>query len=58
MASGEQVAVVTGGAQGIGRWTAELLAGRGYRLAIIDLQEPKGAVSAIEAGRHSGLRET
>jgi NAD(P)-dependent dehydrogenase (short-subunit alcohol dehydrogenase family) len=49
MANGNQVAVVTGGAQGIGRWTAELLAGRGYRLAIIDLEEPKAAVSAIEA---------
>jgi NAD(P)-dependent dehydrogenase (short-subunit alcohol dehydrogenase family) len=49
MVNGNQVAVVTGGAQGIGRWTAELLAGRGYRLAIIDLEEPKAAVSAIEA---------
>jgi NAD(P)-dependent dehydrogenase (short-subunit alcohol dehydrogenase family) len=48
MVNGKQVAVVTGGAQGIGRWTAELLAGRGYRLAIIDLEEPKAAVSAIE----------
>jgi NAD(P)-dependent dehydrogenase (short-subunit alcohol dehydrogenase family) len=50
MVNGKQVAVVTGGAQGIGRWTAELLAARGYRLAIIDLEEPKAAVSAIEAG--------
>ena len=44
-----RVAVVTGGAQGIGRRTAELLSGRGYRLAIIDLQEPKATLQAIEA---------
>jgi NAD(P)-dependent dehydrogenase (short-subunit alcohol dehydrogenase family) len=47
--STERVAVVTGGAQGIGRRTAELLAERGFRLAIVDLQEPKAAVAAIEA---------
>ncbi len=41
------VAVVTGGAQGIGRRTAELLAGRGYRLAIIDLQDPTQTMNAI-----------
>lgn len=49
MANSERVAVVTGGAQGIGRRTAELLAERGYRLAIIDLQEPNATVTAIEA---------
>ncbi len=43
-----RVAVVTGGAQGIGRRTAELLAEREFRLAIIDLQEPKATVEAIE----------
>ena len=49
MASGKRVAVVTGGAQGIGRQTAELLAERGYRIAIIDLQEPAATVAAMEA---------
>jgi NAD(P)-dependent dehydrogenase (short-subunit alcohol dehydrogenase family) len=49
MSSGKCVAVVTGGAQGIGRRTAELLAERGFRIAIIDLQEPKATVRAIES---------
>ena len=31
-----KVAVVSGAAQGIGRWTAELLAARGYALALAD----------------------
>lgn len=44
----ERVAVITGGAQGIGRRTSELFAERGYRLAIIDLHEPKATVKAIE----------
>ena len=35
-----QVAVVTGGAQGIGRRVAEVLAQRGYSLAINDLRMP------------------
>ena len=35
------LAVITGAAQGIGRRTAELLAQRGYSLAVIDLQPPK-----------------
>jgi NAD(P)-dependent dehydrogenase (short-subunit alcohol dehydrogenase family) len=43
-----RVAVVTGGAQGIGRRTAELLTEREFRLAIIDLQEPAATVEAIE----------
>jgi NAD(P)-dependent dehydrogenase (short-subunit alcohol dehydrogenase family) len=44
-----RVAVVTGGTQGIGRKTAELLAGRGYRLAIIDLNFPADTVNTIVA---------
>jgi len=49
MTISQRVAVITGGAQGIGRRTAELLADRGFRIAIIDLQEPKAAVQAIES---------
>jgi NAD(P)-dependent dehydrogenase (short-subunit alcohol dehydrogenase family) len=45
----ERVAVVTGGSQGIGRQTSELLAERGYRIAIIDLREPLDTIKAIEA---------
>jgi len=43
----EHVAVITGGAQGIGRRTAEVLADRGYNLAIIDLHEPGATVRAL-----------
>ena len=48
MSNGKRVAVVTGGAQGIGRCTSELLAERGFSLAIIDLHEPKATIQAIE----------
>jgi len=43
----ERVAVVTGGAQGIGRRTAEVLAERGYALAIIDLHKPSLTVRSV-----------
>jgi NAD(P)-dependent dehydrogenase (short-subunit alcohol dehydrogenase family) len=42
-----QIAVVTGGAQGIGRRTAELLSERGYHIAIIDLHAPTETLNAI-----------
>jgi NAD(P)-dependent dehydrogenase (short-subunit alcohol dehydrogenase family) len=44
----QRVAVVTGGAQGIGRRTSVLLAERGFSIAIIDLQEPQATVQSIE----------
>jgi NAD(P)-dependent dehydrogenase (short-subunit alcohol dehydrogenase family) len=43
----DRVAVITGGTQGIGRRTAELLAERDYKLAIIDLHKPVSTVRAI-----------
>ncbi len=43
----ERVAVITGGAQGIGRRTAEVLAERGFALAIIDLHKPALTVRSI-----------
>lgn len=49
MSGNNRVAVVTGGTQGIGRRTAELLAQRGYKLAIVDLHEPMATVKAIAA---------
>ena len=44
-----RIAVITGGAQGIGRRTAELMAERGYAIALIDLREPTATAQAIEA---------
>ena len=41
--------MITGGAQGIGRRIAELLAERGYSLAIIDLHQPIATEKAISA---------
>jgi NAD(P)-dependent dehydrogenase (short-subunit alcohol dehydrogenase family) len=49
MSRNERTAVITGGAQGIGRRTAELFAERGYRIAIIDLHSSVETVKAIEA---------
>ena len=43
------MAVITGGAQGIGRRTSGLLAERGYRVAIIDLHEPAETLAAIRS---------
>jgi len=47
MRAARRAALVTGGAQGIGLATARLLAGRGYEVAIADLD--------AEAGRESGF---
>ena len=46
-----KVALVTGGASGIGRGCAERLAAEGARVVITDVQDPKGAevVQAIAA---------
>ena len=41
------VAVVTGAAQGIGRRTAEVLAARGFSLALNDLRPPDATVAAV-----------
>jgi NAD(P)-dependent dehydrogenase (short-subunit alcohol dehydrogenase family) len=42
-----RIAVVTGAAQGIGKRTAEVLAGRGYRLALVDLQPATATLHAV-----------
>ncbi|MGN6593711.1 MAG: SDR family NAD(P)-dependent oxidoreductase [Terriglobales bacterium] len=50
-----QVAVITGAAQGIGRKTAEVLAERGYALALVDTQ---AMAATAEAVRGLGTPET
>jgi NAD(P)-dependent dehydrogenase (short-subunit alcohol dehydrogenase family) len=49
MTQEQRIAVVTGAAQGIGRRTAEVLAERGYSLALIDLRMPAEALAAIHS---------
>jgi NAD(P)-dependent dehydrogenase (short-subunit alcohol dehydrogenase family) len=43
-------AIVTGGASGLGEATARLLAARGVRVVVADLQEDKGSALAKEIG--------
>ena len=43
-------AVVTGGASGLGRATAEALAAQGVKVAIFDIQEEKGEEVAKQIG--------
>lgn len=51
-----KVAVITGAAQGIGRSTAELLAGQGYALALNDLRSPADTQRAAQ-GRGAEVLE-
>src|SRR5262249_21137145 len=44
-----KVAVVTGAAQGIGKRTAQVLAERGYSLALSDLRSPSETLRAVSA---------
>jgi NAD(P)-dependent dehydrogenase (short-subunit alcohol dehydrogenase family) len=50
----EQVAVVTGGAQGIGRAIVQALAENGARVVIVDLDEAAGAQAAREVVQAGG----
>ena len=49
MNQGKRTAVVTGAAQGIGRRVAEVLAERGYRLALNDLRMPEETIHSIQS---------
>lgn len=46
----KRTAVITGAAQGIGRRTAEVLAERGFRVALNDLRTPDETTRAIQSG--------
>ncbi len=45
----KRIAVVTGAAQGIGRRAAEVLAERGYQLALVDLRMPAETLQSIQS---------
>ena len=49
MTAAIRVAAVTGAAQGIGRRTAEVLAGRGYALALNDIQPLAATLASVRA---------
>src|SRR5947209_1978470 len=42
-----RIALITGAAQGIGRRTAEVLAARGYSLALNDIQPVEGVLETV-----------
>ena len=50
MSRERRTAAITGAARGIGRRTAELLAERGYRVALNDLRMPEETLAAIRSG--------
>jgi len=49
MSEQKPIAVVTGAGRGIGKKTAELLAERGYNLALIDLQMPEETLHSLHS---------
>jgi NAD(P)-dependent dehydrogenase (short-subunit alcohol dehydrogenase family) len=55
MANTKRVAVITGAAQGIGKRTAEVLAERGYALALCDLRSPVETLRAVGASGSAAL---
>ena len=56
MAAVEKVALVTGGAQGIGRATALLLAGRGYQVAVADVRKSEFFFVRTDVSREPSAR--
>lgn len=52
----DQVAVITGGAQGIGRAIATLLAGEGANLVLSDIEEAAVQATAAQIGQEKGVQ--
>jgi NAD(P)-dependent dehydrogenase (short-subunit alcohol dehydrogenase family) len=52
----EKTVLVTGGAQGIGRAIALLLAGRGYRVAVADIRKSEFFFVKTDVSRESSVR--
>ena len=52
-----KVAVITGGASGMGRATVEKFVAEGARVVIADLQQDKGEALAAQLGGDSRIRQ-
>jgi NAD(P)-dependent dehydrogenase (short-subunit alcohol dehydrogenase family) len=51
----KRIAVITGAGQGIGRKTAEILAARGYALALNDLRPVEATLASVRAAGSEGI---